>query len=62
LTATPMRTTGLGMGDIFDVMVRGPETAWLIDQGYLCAPSYRVGIVPDVSGVTLVAAIQSGPT
>ena len=55
LSATPMRTTGMGMGDIFDVMVRGPETAWLIEQGYLCAPSYRVGVIPDVSGVKLVA-------
>jgi superfamily II DNA or RNA helicase len=55
LTATPMRQDGVGLADIFDVMVRGPETAWLIEQGYLCAPSYRVGIVPDVSGVKLVA-------
>jgi superfamily II DNA or RNA helicase len=55
LTATPMRQGGIGLGDIFDVMVRGPETNWLIDQGYLCRPSYRVGIVPDVSGVKLVA-------
>lgn len=40
VTATPQRLDGRGLGrecgdGIFDVMVEGPTTRWLIDQGYL---------------------------
>lgn len=35
VTATPGRADGQGLGDVFEVMVRGPQMAWLIDQGYL---------------------------
>jgi DNA repair protein RadD len=51
-TATPQRTDGTGLGDIFDVIVHGPEVSELIDRGYLS--QYRI-IAPsqaiDTAGV-----------
>lgn len=52
LTATPQRTDGKGLDDLFSEIVIGPSIMWLMDNGYLCgykvfAPS--VGI--DVSDV-----------
>lgn len=35
LTATPCRLDGRGLNDVFDTLVKGPSTAWLIEQGYL---------------------------
>ena len=35
LSATPARNDNMGMGDWFDVMVKGPSVRWLIDEGYL---------------------------
>lgn len=55
LTATPIRNDGFGLGNIFDRMVRTPDMPWLIDHGYLVPVDYRVGIVPDVTGVKLTA-------
>ncbi len=43
-TATPERLDGKGLGDYFDDMVLGPDTATLIEQGYL-AP-YKVYAPP----------------
>jgi superfamily II DNA or RNA helicase len=37
-TATPARTDGQGMGDMYDVMVEGPQTASLVESGYLSRP------------------------
>lgn len=36
LTATPERTDGKGLGEIFDTIVLGPQIRELIDGGYLC--------------------------
>lgn len=36
LTATPQRTDGKGLGDVFETIVQGPDVAWGIDHGYLC--------------------------
>lgn len=55
LTATPIRNDGFGLGNIFDRMVRTPDMPWLIEHGYLVPVDYRVGIVPDVTGVKLTA-------
>lgn len=45
VTATPERADGLGLGvdaDGFcDVMVEGPSTQWLIDNGFLCRFTYK---------------------
>jgi len=46
LTATPERLDGRGLGDYFKVMVQGPTTRELIEQGYL-AP-YQLLTVPSV--------------
>jgi DNA repair protein RadD len=35
VTATPCRTDGRGLGDIFDKMVQGPSMRWLMDDGFL---------------------------
>lgn len=51
-TATPRRTDGTGLGDIFDVIVHGPEVEELTRRGYLSpyriiAPSQAI----DTAGV-----------
>ena len=39
-TATPERLDGKGLSDTFDCLIRGPEVAWLIEQGFLTQPKY----------------------
>jgi DNA repair protein RadD len=39
-TATPERLDGKGLADTFDTLIRGPEVAWLIEQGFLSQPKY----------------------
>lgn len=36
LTATPQRTDGKGLGEVFNDIVKGPSIRYLIDQGKLC--------------------------
>lgn len=38
VTATPVRTNGQGLGDVFDAMVLGPTMKELIADGYLVPP------------------------
>lgn len=40
LTATPHRYDGLPLGDIFDALISGPETDWLIENKYLSEYDY----------------------
>lgn len=54
-TATPIRGDGQGLGRLFHDMVEAPGVQALTDMGYLLPMHYYVGIVPDVSGVKLVA-------
>jgi superfamily II DNA or RNA helicase len=35
VTATPERLDGQGLGDVFEVMVEGPDVAWLAERGHL---------------------------
>lgn len=52
LTATPQRTDGQGLDDLFDALVVGPPVRWLIERGWLC--DYRLIAPPeqaDLSGV-----------
>jgi superfamily II DNA or RNA helicase len=35
VTATPERLDGRGLGEMFEVMVLGPDAAWLTDEGFL---------------------------
>lgn len=56
LTATPQRTDGKGLSDVFDDMVLGPSIAWMIENKWLCP--YRI-IAPanqvDMSGIKVRA-------
>lgn len=56
LTATPRRTDGKGLDEIYGSIVLGPELAWMIKHGYLC--DYRL-IAPDV-GVDVKGVKQKG--
>lgn len=40
VTATPERLDGRGLGEFFNVLVRGPSVQWLIDRGFLAKPVY----------------------
>ena len=55
LTATPCRSDGAGLGQIYDTLVEGPTIAELIDQGYLVQPRYFSGKAPDLKGVRVQA-------
>lgn len=56
VTATAVRSDGKGLGieagGVFDCMVTGPSTPWLIDQGFLVRPlTYAPPTQVDLSGV-----------
>lgn len=51
LTATPERLDGRGLNEQFDVMVKGPPVAWLIENGYLSPYELFAPTIPDMSGV-----------
>lgn len=51
LTATPERTDGKGLDDLFDDMVVVETVPNLIEQGYLVKPTCYVGPTADLSGV-----------
>lgn len=55
LTATPIRTDGRGMGQVFDKMVKCPSVAELIAMGYLVQPKYFAPSAPDLIGVKTTA-------
>lgn len=44
VTATPARTDGKGLGDVYECMIEGPPMAWLKDNGFLA--NYRYFRVP----------------
>ncbi|WP_323162829.1 DEAD/DEAH box helicase [Stenotrophomonas maltophilia] len=50
LTATPWRLDGAGMGRQFDVMVEGPTSAWLMEQGHLSEYELYAPEPPDMGG------------
>lgn len=52
LSATPFTK---GLGRHFDVLVCGPSTRWLIEQGYLVPPVVYAPSEPDLTGVSVVA-------
>jgi superfamily II DNA or RNA helicase len=56
VTATPERLDGKGLRDVFDALVRGPEVADLIAQGFLAVPRYYT----PPSGVDMADAKISG--
>lgn len=56
LTATPQRTDGKGLSDLFQTIVEGPTITQLIEAGYLCDYElYAPPIEVDISEVKTVA-------
>lgn len=55
LTATPARTDGRGLGEIYDDLVLGPSVQELIDGNHLVQPRYFSGTAPDLSDVPVTA-------
>jgi superfamily II DNA or RNA helicase len=51
VTATPIRLSGEGLGESFEVLVSGPTTQELIDRGYLCRFRTFCPSSPDLEGV-----------
>lgn len=55
LTATPVRTDGRGLGNVFDHMICGPSVAVLTEQGYLVPTRVFAPGQPDLSKVKKTA-------
>lgn len=51
VTATPIRLSGEGLSDSFDVLIQGPTTQQLIDDGYLSRFRVFCPSSPDLSAV-----------
>lgn len=51
LSATPIRLDGEGLGKWFESMVCGPQTSWLIDQGFLSPYRMFAPSIPDLAGI-----------
>ncbi len=54
-TATPVRLDGKPLGDIFDTLIQGVDTQWLIDHGRLAPYEYYAPTLVDTSGLRTVA-------
>lgn len=50
-TATPIRLDGKPLGDIFDVLIEGVDTKWLIENKRLAPYEYYAPTVVDTSGL-----------
>jgi superfamily II DNA or RNA helicase len=55
LTATPRKTCGSGMNDMYDDIVIGKSTAWLIENGRLSKFKYYAPSAPDLTAVKITA-------
>ena len=55
LTATPYRTDGRALGDIFEDLIVVAQVGELIEQGFLVRPRYFAPFSPDMSAVHTVA-------
>lgn len=53
LSATPVRNSGLGLGDYFTSLVSGPGIEHLMDMGFLVRPRHLVGPQQDGPAKTL---------
>lgn len=51
LTATPIRTDGMGLNKYFYHMVKGPSVAWLMENNYLSRYEAYAPSTPDLSNV-----------
>jgi len=53
LTATPVRTDGVGLFPTYQHMVMELEMVQAIKEGWLVQPDYRIAFVPDLAGVKI---------
>lgn len=53
VTATPFRTDGKGLGDIYQAIVQGPSVQELIGLGFLVPPRMFAPSVPDLDGLKI---------
>lgn len=51
LTATPCRLDGKPLGDIYDALVQGVDTKWLIENGHLAPYEYYAPTLVEADGV-----------
>ena len=54
-SATPARSNGLGLGNLFEKMIQVATIKGLTEQGYLAPVKYFAPVRPDLSGVKLTA-------
>lgn len=54
-TATPIRLDGKPLGDIYDSMIEGVDTRWLIEHGHLAPYQYYAPKTVDTDGLRKVA-------
>lgn len=56
MTATPFRSDGQGLGDMFDAIIEPTDVAALIDEGILVEPSvYAPSAGPNLDGLPVIA-------
>lgn len=55
LTATPIRSDGKGLGNLFSALIAGPTVAELTTQGYLVPTRVFAPNMPDLAGVRKTA-------
>lgn len=55
MTATPCRSDGKGLGEIYDTIVHGPSVRWAMDNGYLSELRYFGPSEWDLTGVKMQA-------
>lgn len=55
LTATPIRLDGKNLGSVFDVLITGVDTRWLIENKRLAPYEYYAPTVVDTSGLRKIA-------
>lgn len=55
LTATPIRLDGKPLGDIFDTLITGVDTKWLIENQRLAPYEYYAPTLVDTSGLRKIA-------
>jgi DNA repair protein RadD len=60
LTATPIRTDGRGLGEIYDHLITGPTVTELTQQGYLVPMKYYAPTIPDMEYLETIMDKRKG--
>lgn len=51
VTATPIRMSGEGFSDLFDILINCEKLSKFVEQGYLVKVKHFVGVTPDLSSI-----------